>query len=109
MYEPLDLTTDERSLLASRAAWELIFSVAKTSGGRLVLEANWRPAHCAKLLDLDRPLAQVFCDAPTETLRSRVRGRIATGERHPVQREQYVPGLLERVINELGQPRLPLD
>lgn len=108
MYEPLGLTTDRRSLRASGAAMRLIYDLAATSHAPLVLEANWKDLDIPQLQSIGRPLVQVFCDAPTEILRRRVRDRVRTGERHPVHRDRLLPELLDSVLASLARPRQPL-
>ena len=109
MYEPLDLTTDERSLQGSVAAMRLLYDLAATSGSPLVVEANWKPLDVPQLQALGRPTVQLFCDAPSAVLQQRVRARVRTGERHPVHRDRFVPALLEKVVSSLARPRRPLD
>lgn len=110
MYEPLGLTDDARSKAASVAAMRLIYDIAANSQSTLILDANWRPMDVPLLLGLGRTLVQVFCTAPGEILRSRVLGRVDSGERHPVHRDRMNPELLERVTAQLAAATaVPLD
>jgi predicted kinase len=80
------------SLRVSGAAMDVLYSIAVASGTGLVLEANWRhDLDAPRLRRLGLPINEVFCFAPEEVLRERIRRRVDSGERHPIHRDVLDP------------------
>jgi predicted kinase len=99
----------EGSLRLSGAAMDVLYSVAAASGTGLVLEANWRPdLDVPRLRGLRLPVVEVFCFAPAEVLRERIRRRLDSGERHPVHRDVLDPEVLTAALSAAGAGSRPL-
>jgi hypothetical protein len=106
MYEPLGLTTEERSLAGSVAAMRIMHALSAASASPLILEANWKPIDVEPLVALGRPLVQVVCRASADVLADRVLHR----DRHPVHRDRAVPAVQRQVLDLIERDAFkPLD
>lgn len=95
---------DARSQLLGRASYEVLFAIARSTPGRVVVESNFGAEAVPTLQGLtEGPIVQVFCTCPVDLAVSRYRSR----PRHPVHR---IPVVSERRLLEMGPVSpLPLD
>jgi cytidylate kinase len=111
LHQPLEITSQTTSLVASNAAMRLMYSIAATSASPLVVEANWRPGDVDELMALSRPAVQIFCTAPVEVLKERALSRVRTGDRHPVHRDRMSADVLAAMVRDIEEEQaapLPL-
>ena len=101
--------TADGSLRLSGAVMAALHSIAATSGTGLVLEANWHhDLDAPRLRRLTLPIHEVFCFAPADVLRERIRRRVASGERHPMHRDVLDPEVLAAALSAAGSEARPL-
>lgn len=109
LHEPLGISTADESVRASVAAMRLMYAITEMSHALVVLETVWKPdLDEPQLLGLDRPMVQLFCEAPAQMLEDRLVARIRTGERHPVHRDVLSATILASMIRDCHRPQVPL-
>jgi hypothetical protein len=80
-------------------AMTVLYKIASSSAGGLLLDANWRAdLDLRRLRELPMPVAQLCCTVSVDEARRRLERRVRTGERHPVHRDVLDPDLLAAVV-----------
>lgn len=109
LFGAIPATEPAESLRLSHAAMDVLYATAGSSGGGLVLDANWHDdIDPPRLAALPLPLVQVVCEVPPDVARQRIVARIETGERHPVHRDVMDPGILQLILAQADEPFRPL-
>ncbi len=108
LAESLGWSTDEWSRQLGIASWALLYQQVETlasAGVSFIVEGNFDPAYATmrwQSLMVRYPLRiiQIRCETDPETLLTRFRTRITSGERHPVHRDSIQTDTLQTLIQQ---------